>query len=169
MASAWLRKAAYALADGVFAPCGVKIDAGRFDPAFGYPAGMQKHSKHGYIGGIALGTSAIIITPRREPIRVLDVITHEMVHMAAPGDNHGALFARFASAVGLLPPWPATSAGPELVAKLQAIVNRIGPMPTPSVAPEPPKRAYIEDKEGNFQLVPSPWLPPRHKRDLPSR
>ena len=164
LASVWFRKAAYALAREVFAPRGVEVDAGRIDVSFGYPVSGTGHT----VGGASVGASFIVITPHHNPGFVLEVLTHEMVHVAALGDGHGSEFRRIAAAVGLDPPWRATRASPELVGKLRAIVTQLGPMPAPVAPPSREIRAFVGDGRGGFVLNPQAdmWLPDRraHRR-----
>ncbi|HRP94906.1 MAG TPA: hypothetical protein PL143_01520 [Rhodocyclaceae bacterium] len=165
LASVWLRKAAIELAAEVFAPAGVTIDAGAFDVSFGYPIKMQRATiRKGelqYVGGSAIGTTAIVITPQGDPLRVLDILVHEMIHTATPGAGHRGPFQRIANAVGLLPPYSATTASTELATKLKDIIRRLGSPPLPFDAG--PKPGWIEQPDGSFVAtkIPEPWLPPR--------
>lgn len=166
MASAWLRKAAYALARDVFAPCGVEVDAGGFDVAFGFPV---RGTGKTYVGGATLaGANSIIVTPNPDPALVLEILTHEVVHVVVGlAAGHGSEFQRIAAAVGLLPPWRATRAGPTLVEKLRAIVMHIGPMPTSMPRVVGTDRVYVSDGKGGLVLnrqLEIPWVPPRRTK-----
>lgn len=166
LASTWLRKAAGALAHDVFAPCGVEIDAGRFDVSFGFPVRGTGH----LVAGATIGDSFIVITPTRDPVSVLETLTHELVHIAASGDGHGREFQRIAAAAGLLPPWRVTSAGPALVETLRAIITRLGPMPAPADATPHALPAFVGDRKGGFITNPAtatPWAPERRKLRRP--
>lgn len=77
------------------------------------------------------GLTEVFISPvLEEPVRVLDVLTHEMVHACMPqGTKHGPQFAAACRAVGLEGKPTATAAGPELTATLEMIATVIGPYP----------------------------------------
>jgi hypothetical protein len=171
MGSIWLRRAATEIAVDIFHPVGVSIHAGLFDVSFGYPIAMQRVSYKGgmrvFIGGVTIGTSAIVIPPQPDTLFVLSVLVHEMVHIATPQDNgrgkHGKLFQKMADAVGLLPPYPATTASEGLNDKLKTIVLRLGPMPTPFDSRPTKIRQYIEQPDGRFlrDEFTVAWAPPR--------
>ena len=71
-----------------------------------------------------------------DSVRVLDVLTHELVHHCV-GVEHGhkAPFARLAKAVGLTGKMTATVAGPELTERLNAIAEKLGPYPHATLSP----------------------------------
>ena len=76
------------------------------------------------------GVPVIHISPIvDEPIRVLDVLMHELAHAATPGAGHRGPFARLARALGLMGPATATVAGPELREQLGALSHRLGVFP----------------------------------------
>ena len=72
-----------------------------------------------------------------EPLRVLDVVAHELIH-AAVGCRHGhrGPFAAVARAIGLDGKLTATTAGPRLHAQLAAIVARVGSYPHRALDPD---------------------------------
>lgn len=166
MASAWLRKAARALARDVFAPCGIEIDPGQFDVSLGFPVRGARNQ----VAGATVGDAFIVITPSPDPVFVLETLAHEMVHIVALGDGHGREFRRIAAAAGLLPPWRATRANPALAEKLRAIVMDLGPMPVPAIPAKPAQAAFIADGQGGFIPNPAaalPWVPERRKLRRP--
>jgi hypothetical protein len=65
-----------------------------------------------------------------DPIKALDVLSHELVH-AAVGlkAGHGAPFKRVALAIGLTGKMKSTVAGEALTAKLEAIHSKLGAFP----------------------------------------
>lgn len=75
-------------------------------------------------------TEMIISMGIDDHIEVTATLVHEMVH-AAVGVEHGhkAPFKRCATAVGLIGKMTATTAGPELTERLNAIMVKIGPYP----------------------------------------
>ena len=77
------------------------------------------------------GRPAIFISPTLAvPVRILDVLLHELVH-AAVGSEHGhrGRFVTVARAVGLVGPPTATTAGADLKERLNAVAESLGPLP----------------------------------------
>ena len=77
------------------------------------------------------GHPAIFISPiLDDPVRILDVLLHELVH-AAVGLEHGhrGQFAKVAKACGLVGKPSATTAGEGLSLRLNAISESLGPLP----------------------------------------
>ena len=70
----------------------------------------------------------IFISPlMADPIRVLDIAVHELVHACVGNkEGHGAVFGRLARAVGLEGPLRATHAGPELEQFLTELAKKLG-------------------------------------------
>lgn len=66
---------------------------------------------------------------------VLATLTHELIHAALPGAKHRGRFVEVARAVGLVRPWTATTAGPELGAELAKMAGKLGKYPHASLAP----------------------------------
>ena len=74
---------------------------------------------------------AIFMSPvLDDPVKVLDVTTHELVH-ASVGvkEGHGPAFKKVAQGIGLIGPMRATEAGPELKAFLVKLAKELGPFP----------------------------------------
>ena len=72
----------------------------------------------------------IAISPvLNDPLKVLDVLVHEMVHALDVTKNHGPEFKKVALALGLEGPMRATSASDELVEKLKPIAKKLGDYP----------------------------------------
>ena len=65
-----------------------------------------------------------------DPLKVLGVLVHELVH-AAVGCKHGhkAPFKQAATALGLTGKMTSTTESPELVARLAVLAERLGPYP----------------------------------------
>lgn len=100
----------------------------------GWPAGRS--AKGNTIGQcfqsplVADGVPNIFISPvLTDPVRVLDVLVHELVHSIVPvaAAPHRGAFVKLAKAVGLEGPWTATKAGEELTAYLKGIADKLGP------------------------------------------
>jgi hypothetical protein len=89
------------------------------------------------------GVSQIFVSPIvGDAVRALDVLAHELVHAAVGTEaGHGKVFKRAARAVGLDGPMKATTAGPVLRARLDALVEqRLGPYPHAALRPTVIKR-----------------------------
>lgn len=64
------------------------------------------------------------------PNGVLETLLHEMIHAALPPKTgHGPKFKKACNECGLLPPYTATTASPELVDTLTRIAAELGPYP----------------------------------------
>jgi hypothetical protein len=61
--------------------------------------------------------------------RVADIMTHELAHVACPGDGHGKKFRKCATSLGLTGKMTATVAGPEWEAWAKPILAELGPLP----------------------------------------
>jgi len=76
------------------------------------------------------GCPQLFVSPTiADSLRMLDVLLHEMLHTALPKAKHGPKFAKHAQLLGLEGKPTATVAGKELLAKLKAVVEKLGPMP----------------------------------------
>jgi len=131
---AWLEQA-YALLRSELLPEAPE----RVTITFGFPSKGARPSRNQRIGEYAhflkdcdAGPGLLTLHPTifREPARVLDVLLHEMIHAACPNDGHRGKFPKLAKRVGLTGKMTATSAGPELKAKLESfLADRLPPMP----------------------------------------
>lgn len=77
-------------------------------------------------------TANILICPTLgDPVDVLDVLLHEMIHAALPyGTHHGPKFVRACKAIGMTKNKPTSaSACPELRAVLERVAAFLGPFP----------------------------------------
>lgn len=77
--------------------------------SIGWPGGRgSKKNVRGQCwapGAVADGIPAIFVSPDQdEPITILGIILHEMIH-AAGAAGHRSAFAKIAGPVGFLPPW----------------------------------------------------------------
>jgi hypothetical protein len=95
--------------------------------AFGFPSKGARPSRNQRIGEYAhflkdceAGPGLLTLDPTNfnDPVRVLDVLLHEMIHAARPNDGRRGDFPKLAKRVGLTGRMTATVAGPELKAKL---------------------------------------------------
>jgi len=133
---AWLLGAAASLS-GTLRELGAEVPPVRV--SFGFPKGS--HGRSRAIGqcwqGVAVadGVPAIFISPElADPARILDVLLHELVHAATPGCGHRKGFSTLARAAGLVKPWTATKASPELATRLTALAEQLGPLDHSRVA-----------------------------------
>lgn len=132
---AWLR-AAYALVRKELlpkAPVEVAI-SWSFPSKGGTKSSRRTIGECHYKGGSAVaveGDRVILISPTlREPYALIEVLVHEMVHAALPmGSGHRAPFSRLAKSIGLMKPWTATTAGPELKKKILGWLKRLPKWP----------------------------------------
>jgi len=80
-------------------------------------------------------TFEVLISPTLdEPLRVFDVLVHELCHATAGAMNHGVNFQKVAAAMHLAPSagpkgWKATVRGADFEANFGAIVTSLGPYP----------------------------------------
>ena len=78
----------------------------------------------------------IFISPTiSDSLRVLDILAHEMVHACHPGDGHGKLFKRTATAIGLEGKMTATVAGESFKQWATPVIDRIGVYPHADLIP----------------------------------
>lgn len=78
----------------------------------------------------------IFISPTiSDSMRVLDILAHELIHACHPGDGHGKLFKRTATAIGLEGKMTATVAGDKFKAWAQPVINRLGAYPHADLIP----------------------------------
>jgi hypothetical protein len=132
---AWLR-AAYALIRKEIlpqAPATVAI-SWSFPSKGGTNSSRRRIGECHYKGGSAVaveGDRVILVSPTlQKPYDLVEVLVHEMVHAALPmGSGHRAPFSRLAKSIGLLKPWTATTAGPELKAKIQGWLKKLPAWP----------------------------------------
>lgn len=128
----WLTSAISALGP-LFAEAGVTLP--RVRVSVGWPGGNGR--KNSVIGqcwhksASADGVAQIFISPvLDDATRVLDVLAHELVHAVDENaSGHKGNFARIAKLIGLTGPMTATTAGDDLKARLDVVVDAIGAYP----------------------------------------
>lgn len=85
---------------------------------------------------VADGKPAILLSPvLSEPVEILGVLVHELIHAALPAAGHRAPFKRAADRIGLEGKPTATTIGPALRGQLEAIYARLGPLPHAAITP----------------------------------
>lgn len=99
----------------------------------GFPGGGSARKRIGecWNGRAASdGMPQVFISPvLADPVRVLDVLVHELIHAIVPDAGHKTPFKRIATKLGLTGKMTATVAGPELEAELRALSDRLGAFP----------------------------------------
>jgi hypothetical protein len=76
------------------------------------------------------GVTELFISPvLADPMRVADVLAHEMIHAALPNAKHGPAFAKAALSLGLAGKPTATVAGPDFLAWATPLVETLGTYP----------------------------------------
>jgi hypothetical protein len=127
----WLERATEILGEKLFKQAGYTLPKVRV--SVGFPGGgsaRKRIGEHWHPKASNDGISQIFISPiKDDSIQVLDILVHELVHAIHPDAGHGKLFKQCAVAVGLTGQMRTTDAGPELRAKLEALVSEIGPYP----------------------------------------
>jgi hypothetical protein len=88
------------------------------------------HYKGGSADGAVEGDRVLLISPTlRTPFELVETLLHEMVHAALPmGCGHRKQFSRLAARVGLVKPWTATKASPELAKRIKGEFLRALPV-----------------------------------------
>lgn len=129
----WLGRAAELLRRRVFAPVG-RSTFPSIRYSCGWPGGGSARKRIGEAWNTDASADGktwnVFVSPNlADPVRVLDVLAHEIVHTLTPGAKHGAPFRRLATAIGLRGKMTATVAGPELEATLREVAEALGPYP----------------------------------------
>lgn len=74
--------------------------------------------------------TVIVRADQATAIEVLGVLVHENVHASLPtGTGHGKVFRKAATKLGLAGKMTTTVPSPELIERLHALAERIGPLP----------------------------------------
>lgn len=137
----WLENAAEALRPLLLERADVEVPM--ISVAVGWPSKGGTSAKKRRIGecwrpdAVENGVGAIFISPSiGDPVQVLDVLLHEMIHAATPGAGHRGEFIRIAKDVGLVKPWTSTSPDAELLLPvLKEIAEGLGDYPHSKITP----------------------------------
>lgn len=140
---AWLEGAVKALGP-LFTSAGETIPPVRV--SVGWPGG--RGSKSSTIGQCWASVTAsdavpqVFISPVLvDPIRVLDVLAHELVHAVDDCQSqHKGKFVKIARAIGLEGKPTATVASPALIERLAKIVDKLGPYPHAALSTDSGKK-----------------------------
>jgi len=132
----WIESAYSALRTELMPECPERVTI-----TFGFPSKGARKGKyqrlgecaHGFIQGLDLADNKSFITLNPcifdNPSRVLDVLLHEMIHVAYPTSGHKGDFRKTALRVGLIGAMTATQAGPVLQITLDKILSLLPEMP----------------------------------------
>jgi len=123
---AWLRSAYALLRRKLIRECPEHVAVSWSFPSKGGTSAARRtigecHYKGASAGGKIEGDRVVLISPMlREPSQLVETMLHEMVHVALPmGTGHRKQFSRLAARVGLVKPWTATKASPELAQRIR--------------------------------------------------
>lgn len=165
----WLSKGLSLLNARIFRPHKYKL-ATDIRVSCGWPSSKAVSLKQRTIGQcwypIAGSNHELFISPTLDdPVRVLDVLTHEIVHtLVGSAAAHGSKFKYVALRVGLEGKMTATVAGPELEARLKLIAEQLGPYPHKAIAPPLRVRPVSSTVKGEcpscgyVARVPAAWV-----------
>jgi len=134
----WLDDAVYRIRNDVFFPLVTAI--GDVPPpvrvSVGFPSKNALSRRRRTIGqcwrasASSDGIPQILISPLLgDGVEVLATLAHEMIHALRPDAGHKKAFQVIAERIGLVAPWTATTAGEGLRARLNAIIEELGPYP----------------------------------------
>lgn len=135
----WLMRAVAQLRPVIKERTGIELPE-QIRASIGWPRG-SKHVGEAW-SGAADGVPQIYVSPQLgNAERVLDVLTHEMLHVGLPKvKGHGKPFAAAAAKVGLAGPADETFAGPALMVVLRDIHEELGTYPHSPIEPPPAKK-----------------------------
>jgi len=124
---AWLL-AAVELLTPAFAERGATVPEVRV--SCGFPQGRAKAIGQCWYSAVDKVIQIFISPELADPVRVLDVLVHELVHAClGAGKGHGKEFRALATAMGLEGKMTATVAGPALKEQLKALSKDLGTYP----------------------------------------
>lgn len=122
---AWLRSAYGLLRKKLLAEAPESVALSWSFPAKGGTSATRRrigecHYKGASADGQVEGDRVLLISPMlRTPYDLVETLLHEMVHAALPmGTGHRKQFSRLAARTGLVKPWTATKASPELAKRI---------------------------------------------------
>ncbi|MFC3170464.1 hypothetical protein [Paracoccus fontiphilus] len=133
----WLRAATNVLRP-YFSECGLDLpEKIRF--AIAFPSTGRTGKRVGecwHFSASADETTEIIVrADLADPVEVLGVLTHELVHACLPADaGHGKQYKAAALALGLSGPMRSAMPGPLLQTRLAQIADDLGPLPHAALA-----------------------------------
>ena len=128
---AWLERVARIVERDLFK---VKnIPCNPFKVSTGFPAGGSALKRIGecwFAEATKDGIAQVFINPTIEnSSRAIDILIHEMIHVAYPTAGHKGNFKKAALALGLTGKMTATTAGPELSEWILDVIEQVGEYP----------------------------------------
>jgi len=131
----WLNSASELILDTIILPL-TTLSRPLYRVSVGWPVG-SRGSKNAAIGQCFnkasskdLHNEIFIIPSIDDSLRVLDVLTHELIHAVDDCESgHRGTFAKLARQVGLEGKLTATVAGEQLAERLNTIIDDLGPIP----------------------------------------
>lgn len=128
----WLIAATHRLRDGMFLEQGITVPP-TVRVSVSFPGGGSARKRIGeawHPKSSADNIPQVFISPTlADPILVLDVLVHELIHTAYPDAGHKKPFKDAMKKLGLTGKPTATVAGPELRGKLECLNTELGPYP----------------------------------------
>ena len=127
-----------------FKQAGYPIDADVLRISTGFPSKGASRGMNGQNIGqcwdrlqISDSITQIYVSPVLvDPVRVLGTLVHELEHVVVGcREGHGSKFRKSAIALGLTGKMTCTEETPELVERLNALSNRVGPYPHAALDP----------------------------------
>ena len=130
----WLTAAVNMLNTDVFEPAGIGCLNASWRIACSFPGGGSARKRIGECwpsGSSDDKTREMFISPLEDdPIEVLGIVAHEMIHAIDDCVNgHRGPFRTMALAIGLEGPMKSTTSGPKLTATLETMATRLGSYP----------------------------------------
>jgi hypothetical protein len=100
------------------------------------------------------GVCEIFIVPTlEEPMRIADVLAHELVHAAVGLEaKHGPVFGKAARAIGLEGKLTATVGGVRFIERAKPILDEVGPLPHAALTNDSLLRSSAPKKQSTRQL-----------------
>ena len=170
----WLKAAIAELNEEFFASAGYKLPK-KLQCSCGFPRGHARAIGQCWDPGVSAdGTTHLFICPTQaEPMRVLDILLHELIH-AAVGikEGHKGKFKKVAREFGLEGKLTATTVteGSELWKRLAKCNQRLGKYPHAAMQKRAPKKGtggsgwlrYMSPEEEKYRVVVSPKMIEEH-------
>jgi hypothetical protein len=135
---AWLQRGAEHLWPAIVAAGGTKPQSYRVSCGWPSSSALMRASSRrrtlgeAWHGGSEDNSREVFISPAlANPVEVLDVLAHELVHAACePGVGHGPVFAAICRKIGLTEGKPTQArAGEKMLEELAELAKRLGPYP----------------------------------------
>lgn len=125
----WLLKAIEILEKEKFKPLGHPFVKTRV--SVGFPDGSKKAiGQYWYPEATSDGHGNIFIHPGQgDPVDILAILVHELVHNSCGERGHGKVFKKLATAVGLEGKMRSTNASKELAVYLKKLAKKLGKFP----------------------------------------